>query len=62
MHRSNINNRIAFYETTKKLVDGGHFTHVPFYGFNKLQNYIPGVIPGIMYKITSHSGASTIST
>jgi hypothetical protein len=50
------NSRYNDYEHNKKRVESGKPNHVPFFGFNKLQNYIPGIVPGIMYKITSHMG------
>lgn len=56
MNIRNVQNRIISYEENKKIVESGGHNHVPFYGFNKLQNYIPGIVPGIMYKITSHMG------
>lgn len=52
-----IRNRIKFYEDKKKNVDSGNFNYVPFFGFNKLCKYVPGIIPSILYKITSHMGA-----
>lgn len=56
MNRYNIKNRIKFYEKNKKIIESNDFNYVPFYGFNNLQKYIPGIVPGIMYKITSHMG------
>lgn len=56
MNKAILTKRIKQYEENKLLVETNKINYVPFYGFNKLQNYIPGVIPGIMYKITSHMG------
>lgn len=56
MHNSKIKKRIQQYEENKKIVESGNYKFVPFYGFPRLERYIPGVIPGIMYKITSHMG------
>lgn len=56
MRRRTVQERVEAYEANKLRVESGKFNHVPFYGFNRLQRYIPGVIPGIMYKLTSHMG------
>ena len=56
MHKQVIKDRIEFYKNNKKLIDSGQHNYVPFYGFPRLSKYIPGVVPGIMYKITSHMG------
>lgn len=56
MNKSEIRKRLEAYEKNRNLVLSNSLKYVPFYGFNKLQKYIPGVIPGIMYKVTSHMG------
>lgn len=56
MGRDIVQNRIDNYKENSDRVAAGKFNHVPFYGFNKLQKFIPGVVPGLMYKITSHTG------
>lgn len=56
MNKGNINQRIKQYEVNKKLVEENKLKYVPFAGFPRLQHYVPGIIPGIMYKITSHMG------
>lgn len=56
MNRKIISNRVDQYKINKKLIESGESRYVPFLGFPKLQKYIPGVIPGIMYKVTSHMG------
>lgn len=56
MNSKLVKERINFYKEQKKLVESNNFKFVPFYGFNALQKYIPGIIPGVMYKITSHMG------
>lgn len=56
MNGRKIQDRIESYEGSKKIVEMGGHNHVPFYGFNKLQKYVPGIVPGIMYKVTSHMG------
>lgn len=56
MNSRKLSSRIEDYYKYKKLVDSKKFRYVPFYGFPKLQKYIPGIIPGLMYKVTSHMG------
>lgn len=56
MKFNEIEKRIQFYKDNKKIIDSKQHNYVPFYGFDKLTKYIPGIIPGIMYKITSHMG------
>lgn len=56
MHRKIIGDRIKFYEENKRRIETKSHNYVPFYGFDKLNKYIPGIVPGIMYKITSHMG------
>lgn len=56
MNRQSVQKRVTSYEVNKARVELGKNNHVPFFGFNKLQKYIPGIVPSIMYKITSHMG------
>jgi hypothetical protein len=56
MRARQVKERIDTYEENKKRVESNKTNHIPFYGFNKLQNFVPGVMPGIMYKVTSHMG------
>lgn len=56
MNVSVISDRINHYKKRKSDFDKGYFKPVPFANFPKLKKYIPGIIPGIMYKVTSHSG------
>lgn len=56
MQKKIVSQRVTAYKDSRARVQAGKMNHVPFYGFNKLQKYIPGIVPGIMYKITSHMG------
>jgi len=56
MHKHKIKERLLQYERDKKIVESGNFNFVPFNNFPRLSRYVPGVIPGIMYKVTSHMG------
>lgn len=56
MHSSYIKDRIKSYEDNKKLIDSGNFKYIPFYNFDRLQKHVPGIVPGLLYKITSHMG------
>lgn len=51
-----LGNRLKDYKANKERIDKKKFKYIPFDKFNKLSRYLPGIIPGIMYKITSHSG------
>jgi len=56
MQRKLIKDRIKHYEKNKKLIESKAYNYVPFYGFDKLKKYVPGVVPGVLYKVTSHMG------
>lgn len=56
MHRNVVKDRIQHYHKNKERIDSSSFNYVPFYGFDRLNKYVPGVVPGVMYKITSHMG------
>lgn len=51
-----VDERIKFYRERKKLVDSKNYNYIPFDKFPRFKNSIPGIVPGIMYKITSHTG------
>lgn len=52
----NVDERVNFYEQRRNDLISGKVKPIPFYGMPLLTKYIPGIIPGMMYKITSHSG------
>lgn len=54
---SNVQKRVTEYHTNRAAVIAGTKINMPFSGLSKLLKYVPGIIPGIMYKITSGSGA-----
>lgn len=51
-----VTSRVAEYNFQKKAIQAKAYNSIPFYGLDKLNTFIPGIIPGIMYKVTSHSG------
>lgn len=53
---NNVEKRVAFYEQRRNDIMSGKVKPIPFFGLPQLTKYIPGIIPGMMYKITSHSG------
>jgi len=53
----NVQKRVDDYHKNRDDVLSGRKVNIPFSGLSKLIKYIPGIIPGIMYKITSGSGA-----
>ncbi len=53
---SNVSERIKYYEQRRQDIISGKIKPIPFFGLPKLTKYIPGIIPGLMYKVTSGSG------
>ena len=53
-----LQKRLDFYKTRAEEIKSGKYRPIPFHTLPSLNNYIPGIIPGIMYKITSHTGNS----
>lgn len=52
-----VQKRVDDYYKNRSDVLAGRKKNIPFSGLGKLLKYVPGIIPGIMYKITSGSGA-----
>lgn len=52
---SNSNSRLSHYKENQIKQRQGIVDYLPF-AIPRLQSYIPGLIPGVMYKITSHTG------
>ena len=53
---TNVNERVQYYEQRRTDILSGKIKPIPFFGLPRLNKYIPGIIPGIMYKVTSGSG------
>jgi KaiC/GvpD/RAD55 family RecA-like ATPase len=53
----NIQKRVDQYHKNRADILSGRRKNIPFVGLKKLERYVPGIIGGIMYKITSGSGA-----
>lgn len=53
-----IENRLKFYKERAEAIKTGKYKPIPFHYLPGLNNYVPGIIPGILYKITSHTGNS----
>lgn len=53
---NNVENRVKYYEDRRNDIISGKLKPIPFFGLPRLSKYIPGIIPGIMYKVTSGSG------
>lgn len=53
---SKVSKRVDFYKERKRLIDSGGFKPMPFPGLPSLTKYVAGIMPGVMYKVTSHSG------
>lgn len=58
MKTTYVDDRIDFYKAQQANIKSGRINSIPFYGLDRLQSQIPGIIPGVMYKVTSHSGMS----
>lgn len=54
--RNIVDKRVDAYKRNRERVQQNKSNHIPFYGFDRFQKYVPGIVPGIMYKITSHMG------
>lgn len=57
MKEYEVQKRVDEYHSNRAAVIAGTKKNMPFSGLSKLLKYVPGIIPGIMYKITSGSGA-----
>ena len=52
-----VRERIEELKLIKELRDKGELLCIPYYkSFPKLSKFVPGIIKGIMYKITAGSG------
>lgn len=52
-----VQKRVDQYKKNRDDILSGRRKNIPFVGLKKLEKYVPGIIGGIMYKITSGSGA-----
>lgn len=52
----NVEERVQYYTQRRADILSGKLKPIPFYGLSRLTKYIPGIIPGLMYKVTSGSG------
>ena len=48
--------RVKEYVNKQQQLKTNSVNYIPFYGLNGLNKYLPGFIPGVMYKFTSHTG------
>lgn len=53
-----LDKRISYYKDRQSDVAKGIKNNIPFAGFPSLNKKIPGIIPGYLYKVTSHTGMS----
>lgn len=58
MDKQLLEERIQYYKEKQDENKRGIKNNIPFAGFPSLNKRIPGIIPGFMYKVTSHSGMS----
>lgn len=56
MIKKSVEDRVDYYKKKRELISSGKYKPMPFVGFPSLTNYVAGIIPGTMYKVTSHSG------
>lgn len=52
-----VQKRVDSYYKNRDDILTGKRVNIPFSGLSKLLKYVPGIVPGIMYKITSGTGA-----
>ena len=55
---NSVEKRIQYYEQRRSDIISGKIKPIPFFGLPRLTKYIPGIIPGLMYKVTSGTGAA----
>lgn len=56
MEYKEIQSRVDHYRKKTEQIIKGTVNNVPFNNFKSLNKVIPGIVPRIMYKVTSHSG------
>ena len=54
--KKSVSERIAYYEQRRNDILSGKIKPIPFFGLPRLTKYIPGIIPGMLYKVISGSG------
>lgn len=59
MKNSDIEQRIEHYKKRAEQIAKGTLNNIPFRSFPSLNKVVPGIIPRIMYKVTSHSGINS---
>lgn len=52
-----VQKRVDQYKQNRADILSGKRKNIPFVGLKKLEKFVPGIIGGVMYKITSGSGA-----
>lgn len=53
-----LDERIEYYKDRQADISKGIKNNIPFAGFPSLNKKIPGIVPGWLYKLTSHTGMS----
>ena len=56
MVMSKIQERIDYYGVRREQIISGAVKPIPFFGMPRLNKFIPGIIPGIIYHVISGSG------
>lgn len=51
-----IKERVNYYERRRDEIISGKVKPIPFFGMPRLNKFIPGIIPGIIYHVISGSG------
>ena len=50
--------RLRYFKEQQKGIKQNKINSIPFHTLKTLNNFIPGIVPGVLYKITSHTGMS----
>lgn len=53
-----VKSRVKYFAEQQKGIKAGVVNSIPFHSLKLLNKFIPGIIPGILYKVTSHTGMS----
>ena len=56
MALNKIKERVKYYEDRRTKIINNEIRPIPFFGMPRLNKFIPGIIPGIIYHVISGSG------